>query len=69
MFWKVVDAVNKCPELSFKFPSNHEEQQRIVTGFKKKAKQILPGAAVVSMGFSFGWRGRRHCLAKKLSAA
>ena len=33
--WNVVDAVNLCPHLAIKFP-NHEQQQTIADGFKKK---------------------------------
>jgi hypothetical protein len=36
--WKVVDAINKCPDLAFRFLENHDEQRKIVAGFKKKSK-------------------------------
>jgi len=35
--WKAVDAVNKCPELAFKCPESHVEQQLIADGFKGKS--------------------------------
>jgi len=41
--WKVVDAVNKCPELAFKYPESHVEQQLIADGFKSKS---FPGFSV-----------------------
>jgi DDE superfamily endonuclease len=31
--WSVVDAVNACPELSFQYPSDWNEQQKIADGF------------------------------------
>jgi DDE superfamily endonuclease len=31
--WSVVDAVNACPELSFEYPSEWKEQQKIADGF------------------------------------
>jgi hypothetical protein len=39
--WQVVDAVNKCPELSFRYPSDHEKQQEIADGFKRISKGIF----------------------------
>jgi DDE superfamily endonuclease len=36
--WRVVDAVNKCPELAFNFPESHEEQRKIARGFSSKSK-------------------------------
>jgi hypothetical protein len=34
--WAVVDAINKCPELAFfRYPKDHDEQQKIADGFKK----------------------------------
>jgi DDE superfamily endonuclease len=39
--WSVVDAVNKCPALSFRFPDNHAEQQRIADGFKRVSRGIF----------------------------
>jgi DDE superfamily endonuclease len=35
--WKVVDAVNKCPELAFSYPANHEKQKRLALAFKEKS--------------------------------
>ena len=35
--WKVVDAVNSCPELQFTFPHNHALQQQIAAAFKAKS--------------------------------
>jgi len=35
--WEVVDAVNKCPQLAFSFPTDHDEQRKIAEGFKKKS--------------------------------
>ena len=32
--WMVVDAVNACEELSFQFPSCHDEQKRLSKGFQ-----------------------------------
>ena len=32
--WMVVDAVNACDELSFEFPSCHDEQKRLCKGFQ-----------------------------------
>jgi DDE superfamily endonuclease len=41
--WKVVDAVNKCSELSFNFPDNHAEQRKIAAGFQQKSKAQFTG--------------------------
>jgi len=41
--WKLVDAVNKCPERAFKHPESHVEQQLIAGGFKGKS---FPGFSV-----------------------
>lgn len=35
--WKVVDAVNKCEEMAFSFPTNHEAQHKIARGFQRKS--------------------------------
>jgi hypothetical protein len=35
--WKVVDAVNKCPDLAFSFPASHEQQQELALAFKAKS--------------------------------
>jgi hypothetical protein len=35
--WKVVDAVNRCDELSFSFPASHAKQQELALGFKAKS--------------------------------
>ena len=34
--WAIVDAINACPKLQIKFP-NHQQQQHIAAGFKKKS--------------------------------
>lgn len=31
--WKVVNAVNMCPDLAFQYPSSHEAQREIAQGF------------------------------------
>ena len=36
--WIVVDAVNTTKELSFHFPSDHEQQRRIAKGFKARSR-------------------------------
>ena len=36
--WRVVDAVNSCPELAFNFPENHDQQREIANGFARKSK-------------------------------
>ena len=36
--WRVVDTVNKCPELDIKFPTNFTEQRKIAQGFQKRSK-------------------------------
>ena len=33
--WTVVDAINKCEELSFEFPTTHEEQRKLAKGFQE----------------------------------
>ena len=33
--WVVVDAINQCDELSFQFPSNHQEQRSLAKGFQE----------------------------------
>ena len=40
--WRVVDAVNKCPELDIKYPNSFAEQRKIARGFQKRSK---PGFA------------------------
>jgi hypothetical protein len=35
--WKVVDAVNKCPELAFGYPESHEKQRELALAFKAKS--------------------------------
>jgi DDE superfamily endonuclease len=39
--WSVVDAVNACPDLSFQFPSDWEEQQKIADGFKTVSRGMF----------------------------
>jgi hypothetical protein len=36
--WRVVDAVNKCPALSFSFPANHDKQEEIAFGFLARSE-------------------------------
>ena len=36
--WRVVDAVNKCPELAFNYPESHHKQRQIAAGFARKSK-------------------------------
>ena len=36
--WKVVDAINSCPELQITFPHNHAIQQEIANAFKAKSE-------------------------------
>ena len=36
--WKVMDAVNACPHLAIKFPSDHVQQQRIAKRFQDRSK-------------------------------
>ena len=36
--WIVVDAVNNCDSLRFKFPETYEKQLEIANGFKKKSQ-------------------------------
>ena len=36
--WRVVDAVNECPELDITFPSDYEKQREIARGFFAKSK-------------------------------
>ena len=36
--WRVVDAVNKCPELSFNFPEDYPSQWKIAEGFFSNSK-------------------------------
>jgi hypothetical protein len=31
--WRVVDAVNKCPELTFDFPTCHQKQMEMALAF------------------------------------
>jgi hypothetical protein len=35
--WRVVDAVNNCPELAIAFPTCHEEQRQLALGFQEKS--------------------------------
>ena len=34
----IIEAVNKCPSLAIKFPTDHDEQKKITDGFKAKSK-------------------------------
>jgi hypothetical protein len=36
--WKVVNAVNRCPQLAFSFPRQHSKQKAIAKGFKSVSK-------------------------------
>lgn len=36
--WNVADAVNNCPELAIRFPTDHDEQRAIAGGFCDKSK-------------------------------
>jgi DDE superfamily endonuclease len=36
--WKVVDAVNRCPELAFSFPESHETQQELALAFQASSQ-------------------------------
>ena len=65
--WGVVDAVNKCKELEFSFP-NHEEQQKIAAGFKKKSGAnfsnvigAIDGILIWMMKPSFRWCRLTKC--------
>jgi DDE superfamily endonuclease len=35
--WKVVDAVNKCPDLAFSYPECHEKQKELALAFQAKS--------------------------------
>ena len=35
--WLVVDAVNKCPQLEFHYPTDHADQREIAKGFRAKS--------------------------------
>lgn len=37
ILWEVVDAVNHCPKLAFKYPTVHAKQKEIAEGFKQKS--------------------------------
>ena len=43
--WRVVDAVNKCPQLQFEYPTSHEEQANIALGFQEKSTINLDNCA------------------------
>jgi hypothetical protein len=61
--WQVVDAVNKCPELGFRYPSNHAEQQKIADGFKRISRGIFDCCAGAIDGILI-WLERpsgKHC--------
>mmetsp|Transcript_27865 Transcript_27865/g.52258 ORF Transcript_27865/g.52258 Transcript_27865/m.52258 type:complete len:104 (+) Transcript_27865:436-747(+) len=32
--WRVVNAINKCPQLLIEFPTDHNEQLKIAEGFE-----------------------------------
>ena len=36
--WKIVDAVNLCPELNIKYPTDFNEQKQIARSFQKRSK-------------------------------
>jgi hypothetical protein len=61
--WVVVDAVNKCPELEFRYPSDHLEQQKIADGFKRISRGIFNCCAGAIDGILI-WLERpsgKHC--------
>ena len=39
--WVVVDAINQCGDLSFEFPSNHQEQLSLAKGFQELSDALL----------------------------
>lgn len=39
--WAVVDAVNQCPELKYEYPSDHEKQKEIASGFYEKSSAFF----------------------------
>jgi hypothetical protein len=39
--WKVVDAVNKCPDLAFGFPRCHEKQKQLALAFNAKSAAAI----------------------------
>jgi DDE superfamily endonuclease len=41
--WKVVDAVLKCKELAYSFPSDHEKQRVLAAGFEAKSQVGFKG--------------------------
>ena len=36
--WRVVDAVNSCDKLTFKYPTDHAKQKDVAAGFARKSK-------------------------------
>ena len=40
--WRVVDAINNCPHLNIKFPTDHGEQRAIAAGFQAKSQPLFP---------------------------
>jgi hypothetical protein len=36
--WRVVDAINKCPQLAFKFLKDHTKQEEISIGFLQRSE-------------------------------
>jgi DDE superfamily endonuclease len=61
--WQVVDAVNQCPGLAFRYPSSHVEQQKIADGFKKISRGIFGCCAGAIDGILI-WLERpsgKHC--------
>jgi DDE superfamily endonuclease len=61
--WQVVDAVNKCQELGFRYPTDHAEQQKIADGFKRVSCGIFDCCAGAIDGILI-WLERpsgKHC--------
>ena len=62
--WKIVDAVNNCPELAFGFPESHEKQRELAAAFQGNSRANIDCCAGAVDGLLI-WIERptaAHCL-------
>jgi hypothetical protein len=61
--WRVIDAVNRCPELAFNFPSCHNKQHEIALGFKEKSRPEFGccAGAIDGMLLWIEWPSEEEC--------
>lgn len=56
--WRITDAINLCPSLQIRFPTDHQEQQEIADAFKKKSKVARFGGCVGCIDGMLVWTNK-----------